>query len=637
MDLKFIWIKEHRAIKDLNFNFCHDGEHQFHYDGRKIQVFKKQEYPIDFGHHISNITAIAGQNGSGKSSFCEVVLASTATLQNGSFGYNYYFNGIVCYGDHFFIQKDIEFTNEEEISNLGYRIIRFKDSPFEEMLIEWRSSFIKGGFIYYSNFLDRKSVQDENNLSNISTQNLLLEDIYTSTFHSYRLKGGKDFKDLGDKFTQYEAFAIEEDYRYVKFITKFPHLVSFLGPHSMIALHSAYSGINRFIYSKHSDSSEISKFLYGLEGKILNEIYPSKYINVKDNQVVIYEEQYFKNLIGQLYKINLLSILSERDDFELNIDEVLKLIYQNEIPIKLLGKPVIKLFALHEKLITSGHLAGEFNPFSYFTKYERYNDWRFYVIQHIHLNINRDTIELIGEFINLEKTIIDSENYSIKRLTNFTLYPYLSSGEASYLSLFSRIYDIIQSNQYGFDDREKLILFIDEGDVGFHPEWSRNLLNDLLNFLNLDFHSYQFQIILTTHSPYILSDLPKENIRLFNREKDLPPKIVESKSNTFGANIYDLMHDSFFMSNGFIGSFAEAKIDEIFSELSNKIENKKHKLKIDKSYIKSIISIIGEPLIQRQLSLLYDRVFNEDLEVEIIDRQMEVLNKLKERKLREKK
>lgn len=72
MDIKFIWIKEHRLLKDLNFNFCHDGLHDFEYANDKIVIQKKQDYPIDFGNNITNITGIADKNGSGKSSLCDV-------------------------------------------------------------------------------------------------------------------------------------------------------------------------------------------------------------------------------------------------------------------------------------------------------------------------------------------------------------------------------------------------------------------------------------------------------------------------------------------------------------------------------------------------------------------------------------
>jgi hypothetical protein len=41
--------------------------------------------------------------------------------------------------------------------------------------------------------------------------------------------------------------------------------------------------------------------------------------------------------------------------------------------------------------------------------------------------------------------------------------------------------------------------------------------------------------------------------------------------------------------------------------------------------------IIGEPLIKRQLSKLYDQVFRSDLEVKVIDEQMQRLEEVKRR------
>lgn len=115
MDLKFIWIKKHRAIQDLNFNFCHDGNHQFHYDGKQIRVYENTKSPIKFSEKITGLTAIAGKNGSGKSSFCEAVLYATATLQENSFGIDALFDGIVCFDSSLYVHEALLIENESEL------------------------------------------------------------------------------------------------------------------------------------------------------------------------------------------------------------------------------------------------------------------------------------------------------------------------------------------------------------------------------------------------------------------------------------------------------------------------------------------------------------------------------------------
>lgn len=629
MDIKFIWIKEHRLLKDLNFNFCHDGLHNFEYTNDKIVIKKKQDYPIDFGNNITNITGIAGKNGSGKSSFCEIVLASTATLQNGSFGFNYLFDGIVCYGDHFFIQNDLTVTNEKELIDLDYKIVRYNESPFEEMKHEWRFSFAKGGFIYYSNFLDRKSAQGENNLVNISTQNSLLEDGYYSTYPVYRLRSGNSNEDVGiDKYTQYESHIIQEDFRNLRFITKFPELVPFFGDHTRIALHASYSGNNRFVDIK-DPLSKISSYIDELERSIFIEVYPSW--KDDNNTPIKFDQEKYKNLILRLYKLNLIAVTVNSDAPDINSDEIRKYVFEDIIPNYLKDRDIEDLVKTYNELLSKGEMIEEFNPQTWQWRFGKAKDWRFYVLQHIYVPLNSETILLFEKLIDLEDKVLDSEKYSIRRISNYTIYPYLSSGQSSFLSLFSRLYDVILRNENGYDNREKLILFLDEAEVGFHPEWSRKFLKQLTDFLNMDFNKYKFQIILTTHNPYILSDLPSENVKLFNQVGDSSPTISKPKTETFGANIYDLFTDSFFLENGFIGEFAKEKIDMVFKDLILHVQNQIKISEVRQEEIFQIISIVGEPLIKRQLSKLYDQAFRSNLEIKVIDDQIEKLREVKNR------
>lgn len=630
MDIKFIWIKEHRLLKDLNFNFCHDGLHEFKYEDEKIVISNKPKDPLDFGNNITNITGIAGKNGSGKSSFCEIILASTATIQNGSFGYNYLFDGIICYGNHFFIQKDIKIDNEKELSDLKYVIIRFNESPFEVMRPEWRESFIRGGFIYYSNYLDKSSAQEEKNLANISTQNCLLNDRIYSTYPVYFLKSGDDYFKF-DRFTQFESHIIQEDYRKLRFISKFPKMISFIGNHTKVILHSSYSGNNRYLKHK-NELGSVGEALSEFESEIMKEIYPNSFLTIEDNKEILVDSNNIKKLILKLYKLNIIAASFNSRDHKIDSETIGEFIYEDKVPVYLKTKKIEELIKTFESLLSVGRINEKFNPYSLHTWYEKYKDWRFYAIEHVLIPVNSKTLKQFERLIDLEDEILNFEDNSIKRISNYTISPYLSSGQSSFLSLFSRLYDVIIRNKKGIDDREKLILFLDEPDVGFHPEWSRTFLNQLIDFINKDFHNYKFQIILTTHSPYVLSDLPSTNVRLLEKTGSSSPSISLPKTETFGANIYDLLKDDFFMEKGFIGEFAKNKIDNVFKDLNDEIEDKVTLDQVRKNEIKSIISVIGEPLIKHQLSKMYDKLYETDLEINAIDEQIKKLEEFKNRK-----
>jgi ABC-type methionine transport system ATPase subunit len=124
-------------------------------------------------------------------------------------------------------------------------------------------------------------------------------------------------------------------------------------------------------------------------------------------------------------------------------------------------------------------------------------------------------------------------------------------------------------------------------------------------------------IIFVTHSPFILSDIPSSHIiRLENG------KIKENKE-TFGTNIHDLLADTFFMPNGFMGEFAKEKINSAIEWLKPEepIENEDW----NKDKMLNFINMIGEPLIKNSLKSLY---FEHFLDKEMIQKEIKRLNAL---------
>ena len=105
--------------------------------------------------------------------------------------------------------------------------------------------------------------------------------------------------------------------------------------------------------------------------------------------------------------------------------------------------------------------------------------------------------------------------------------------------------------------------------------------------------------MLVTHSPFVLSDIPKQNV-LFLKE-GLPTYSMQE--NTFGANIHSMLQNGFFLNGLPIGEFAKEKINELTKSLHNgahDVENKDN----DKNIL-NIINLIGEPIIKSQLLKMY--------------------------------
>lgn len=201
-------------------------------------------------------------------------------------------------------------------------------------------------------------------------------------------------------------------------------------------------------------------------------------------------------------------------------------------------------------------------------------------------------------------SVITKNNYFSKMIQvdwrNF------SSGEVSMLNLFSRFHNVKKEQRFKKLQNKSILILIDEVDLYFHPEWQRCIIKYLIDFLSDLFKDNKLQIILTSHSPFIISDIPKDNIIFFKKE-NRQYKVCDNDDfkQTFGANIHTLLTNSFFMDST-IGEFVNQKIKVVVKDLSgdtNKISEDR------KKEIRYIIDNIGEPLIKKKLEDMYNKKF----------------------------
>lgn len=109
-------------------------------------------------------------------------------------------------------------------------------------------------------------------------------------------------------------------------------------------------------------------------------------------------------------------------------------------------------------------------------------------------------------------------------------------------------------------DATGTLFLFDEPETHFNPDW-RSKFVSMANE-SIDKERDQ-EIILTTHSPYIVSDCKKENVYIFQRNPDgtvsqpKPPEI-----NTFGTSI-DIITYAVFGKNDTISELSKSRIEEI--------------------------------------------------------------------------
>lgn len=152
-------------------------------------------------------------------------------------------------------------------------------------------------------------------------------------------------------------------------------------------------------------------------------------------------------------------------------------------------------------------------------------------------------------------------------------------------------------NAHDFDGKT-IILLLDEPDIQLHPEWQQKFVNMLLSSFAKFFPNVMFQIIITSHSPILISDIPKSNI-LFIEKRDGYSYVCSPMKHkeTFAANIHNLYNDSFFLDGIPIGDFAKGKIQDIYNQLND--------AEFSPEILKEIYRI-GEPIIRELLLKKYD-------------------------------
>lgn len=140
----------------------------------------------------------------------------------------------------------------------------------------------------------------------------------------------------------------------------------------------------------------------------------------------------------------------------------------------------------------------------------------------------------------------------------------ISTGEAQYLDLHAALYHAIKTYRHRKGDT--CVLLLDEPDCRFHPEWSRNFVLNLTELLNTDvFRDYRYQVIISTHSPMLVSDVPKESVHCLYRDND---GSVTVRVSSYGlmSNLNDLITDSFFADSIF-GAYAERYVQRLIEDI----------------------------------------------------------------------
>lgn len=227
----------------------------------------------------------------------------------------------------------------------------------------------------------------------------------------------------------------------------------------------------------------------------------------------------------------------------------------------------------------------------------------------LNFKINEKSLDEINKLINLYIKLDSTQDFMMFMWRN------ISSGEYTLLDTYAKLYSLKEKIK-----QENIILIIDEGELYLHPEWQRQYIDILVEYIPKIYKNKNVQIILASNSPFLISDIPRTNLIVMDKEDN---KIKVSNNSlvrqTFGANISKLLGDTFFMNNT-MGVFARYKINDVLDILKGDIDLEK------KEYIRNVIDLIEEPIIKIKLKEIYnDKYGNVEDEIKYIDENIEKL------------
>ena len=197
-----------------------------------------------------------------------------------------------------------------------------------------------------------------------------------------------------------------------------------------------------------------------------------------------------------------------------------------------------------------------------------------------------------------------SENFNNYSLLKETPNYHMSTGEGNLIEIFSQLYSYLLMYEKNDED---IILLVDELETGMHLEWSRRLIKILINnlseILEDEGKGREIQLIFTTHSPYMLSDIKPGNVIMIEKNQETGYSEGKVLQNTFAKNIQEIMKEN--LIDNIYGDFALAKINSMIERLNGEEEHEGNEEELLKE-----IHLISEPILRNKLLEMYDKKYN---------------------------
>lgn len=195
-------------------------------------------------------------------------------------------------------------------------------------------------------------------------------------------------------------------------------------------------------------------------------------------------------------------------------------------------------------------------------------------------------------------------------------WSYVSSGEYQYAKIWGvleeygvRVKMMTQGQKYSEAIQPNLILLLDEPENYMHPEMCRTFIRNLNVLLSKRNLNTELQVLISTHSPFMLSDVMASQVIKMDYDKNGKCVISESKKPYYAANIHSIMADGFFLEYT-IGEQARIFLEDKFKLLQRLTcmnRNLSSSEKEELTMIRSLIPNIGDALIRHCFCMMLEK------------------------------